>query len=485
MNDWQKSLTIWKNKPFVKALKKQLPKAEIFLVGGAVRDAVLGRETKDFDFVVRGVNKKELEKFLAKQGKVDLVGRRFGVFKFIPKGWMGSAIDIALPRTEHSISLAGIYKDFKIKTDSRLKIEEDLSRRDFTINAMAWDIFNNKLIDPYNGYSDCKKKMIRAVGVAPLRFKEDYSRMLRAIRFACQLDFELAQTVTQGIKTWMKRINTTQNNQRVVPYEVIAHEMNKALLANPVRAVELMDSTGAIEALMPELLRMKKCPQPKNFHSEGDVWQHTILALKQLESKEFKKQFPKTKIPAEVIWAILFHDLGKPYTITKTDRWRFNNHDNISAEKFKTIAQRIKLAAAGVNLDDIETSIRKHMLLAHAEVKEIKATTLEKYFYNDNFPGQQFLMVLFTDSLATIFADGSRPLKDFRLLINRINQLKKGGTKKEKKLVKPLIDGSDIIKTLKLKPGPKIGQLLNLAREAQLKGEIKTKAQALALIKKQ
>ena len=483
MTNWQKKLTAWQSKPFIKQLIKKFPKAEIFLVGGAVRDAVLNRETKDFDLVVRGVNKNDLEKFLAKHGKVNLVGKKFGVFKFRPLGWKDEDIDIALPRTEHSINLSGAYKDFKIKSNAALKIEDDLSRRDFTINALAWDIINQKLIDPFAGLADLKAGKIKAVGSPAQRFKEDYSRMLRAIRFACQLNFTIETKTWQAINEEIKKLTKKIEDKLVVPFEVIAKELNKAILANPVWAIELLDQAGAIGVLLPDLLKMKNCPQPKNFHSEGDVWQHTILALRKLNDRKFKTEFKNQSLTAEVIWGLIFHDLGKPYTIKKADRLRFNNHDNVSAQKFREVAQRLKLDSAGLNSAAVEKIIAKHMLPTHAKSAMMKDTTIEKYFFNDNFPGQELLMLIFADIAATVPPSGQPDFTEYKQLKNRINKLKKKN-KGKKKLPKPLVNGHDLIKEFRLKPGPKIGELLAILREAQLQGKIKTKADGLKLIKK-
>lgn len=512
MKNWQKKLAspawrqgrqrsglkIWQNQAFIKQLTKKFPKADIFLVGGAVRDAILGRSTKDFDFVVRGVNKNNLEKFLATLGKVNLVGKKFGVFKFQPKGWTDDDIDVALPRTEHSINLSGAYRDFKIQSNAKLKIEDDLSRRDFTINAMAyqltvnrrpstengkWSTVNGQLVDPFNGLSDLKKGIIRAVGKPELRFKEDYSRMLRVIRFACQLNFTIETKTWQTVKKEIKNLNKVAKDERIVPYEVIAKELVKALTPNPTWAIELLDQSGALKLLMPELLKMKGCPQPKNFHSEGDCWQHTILSLKKLESKEFQKEFKKQQPSSEVIWGLLFHDLGKPYTITKTDRWRFNNHDNVAAKLFRQIAEKLKLASAGLNVEVVEKIIAKHMLPTHSKVNTMKDTTIEKYFFNPNFPGQQLLMLIFADISATVPPSGKPDFTEYKKLKSRINKLKKKSQGK-KELPKPIVSGHDLIKEFKLKPGPKIGKLLAILREAQLKGKIKTKKQGLNYIKK-
>jgi len=512
-------LNKWAKKPFIKQLIKKFPKADIFLVGGAVRDAILGRETKDFDFVIRGVSKNNLEKFLKTQGKVSLVGKKFGVFKFRPairprvrgreEGWTGPELDIALPRTEHSINFSGAYKDFKINSNAKLKIEDDLSRRDFTINAMAWRIVtprlrsgqaNDKtrtttsclrvkrqvtssLVDPFNGLGDIEKGIIRAVGKPEQRFKEDYSRMLRAIRFACQLNFKIEPKTWTAIKKEIKKLNKEVAGERVIPYEVIAKELVKAVNGNPICTINLLDKSGAIKVLMPELLKMKKCPQPKNWHSEGDVWQHTVLCLKNLETKKFKTEFKGQPIIPEVIWGAIFHDIGKPYTIVRADRLRFNNHDNVAGEKFKEIAKRLKLSAAGLDIEVVEKIIKKHMLPTHSKVNAMKDTTIEKYFFKDDFPGQELMMLVFADIMATVPPKGQPDFTEYKELKRRINSLKRK-SKNKKELPRPLVTGYDLIKEFKLKSSPKIGKLLAILRETQLKGKIKTKRQGLNYIKK-
>ncbi|OGY45343.1 MAG: hypothetical protein A2729_00715 [Candidatus Buchananbacteria bacterium RIFCSPHIGHO2_01_FULL_39_14] len=500
MNPCQKQLQNWSNQPFAKQLARRYPKAEIFLVGGAVRDLMLDRPTKDFDFVIREVNKNDLENFLKKFGKVDLVGKRFGVFKFKPRGWTGEEIDIALPRTEHSLNFSGAYRDFKIQSKANLKIEDDLSRRDFTINAMAIKISQistpkahppraenlksqNYLVDPFGGLNDLNKKIIRTVGKPELRFKEDYSRMLRAIRFACQLNFQIESKTWQVIKKQIKNLNKKIADERVVAYEIIAKELTRAFSANPVLALELLNKSGAIKNLFPELLKMKNCPQPKNWHSEGDVWTHTILALTKLNSTALIKEFDK-KIPsAEVIWSLIFHDLGKPFTITHEDRIRFSGHEIVSVKKFREISEQLKLASTGLNVDVVEKIIAKHMILAGNTVSEMKDTTIEKYFFNPNFPGTELLMAIYADILATVPPNGQPDFSNYKKLKNRINKIKKT-TRAKNVLPKPLVDGNDLMKTFKLTASPKIGKLLGLLREAQLRGKVKSKTAGLKYIKK-
>lgn len=476
-----KPLAAWQREPFIKALLRAHPTAEIFIVGGAVRDALLRRPTKDFDFVVRNVPKPTLEKFLAHHGKVSLVGKRFGVFKFVPISWRDYELDIALPRTEHTMTGTGAYKDFKISSNASLKIQDDLSRRDFTINAMAFNVATGELIDPFGGAKDLSKKIIRTVGMPVARFKEDYSRMLRAIRFAVQLNFKIEKKSWAVVKKNFFRINRVENGERVVPYEVIAKELHKALVTAPVHAIKLLDESGAIKSLMPELLKMKKCPQPKMWHSEGDVWVHTLLALQELSGKTFIKEFGSDAIHPDVVWATLFHDIGKPYTMTKTDRIRFNGHDVRSAKLFRTVAERLRLASAGVNVDDVERIIARHMILTDATIKNIKPTTLEKYFFSTLFPGEKLLMLLFADVRASLTSSGKPGMKNYRLLRRKLHAL--SGTQK-KSLPTPLLSGNDVMRLLPIKSGPRIGEILMSLREAQLLKKIKNKKEAERFIKK-
>ncbi|MDD3101687.1 MAG: HD domain-containing protein [Patescibacteria group bacterium] len=490
-----------KNFDFLKKLQKKFPKAEIYLVGGAVRDLFLKKTTKDYDFVVCKVKVSDLEKFLANLGQVEFVGKSFGVFKFTPKGGdKHNPFDIALPRRDFSFNTGG-YRDVKVLTNPDLPIEEDLSRRDFTINALALSIVEgmaSNIIDPFNGLKDLKNKIIKTVGKPEDRFKEDYSRMLRAIRFNCQLDndWQIEKMTWQVIKSKIKLIAKT------VPYEIIAREFLKSFYFNPVKALDLFDQSGFFEAIMPEILKMKKCPQPKNFHSEGDVWVHTRLALEKLFSPQFKKQFNSERPNTELIIATLFHDLGKPPTIqtpekNHTDRIRFNEHDVVGAEKTKKICERLKFSSPGfapegdsqprrenfgVDPEKIAWLIKNHMLLVHGNALKMRPQTIEKYFFNQNLPGENLLKLSFADISATILEKGHSDFGDFKNMLKRIKELKKLSANK-KELPQPILNGNEIMKEFKIKPGPRIGELLEILREKQLEGKIKDKKSAIKFLR--
>jgi poly(A) polymerase len=473
---------------FAKELLEVFPKSEIYLVGGAVRDAAAGADKqKDFDFVVRGVPAKELEKFLSERGEVVLVGRNFGVYKFMPAGIkLEEAVDVALPRTEHSLGAGGGYRDFEVQSNPEMAVEEDLARRDFTVNAMALDLKNGKLVDPFHGLEDLEAKVLRAVGESEARFKEDYSRMLRALRFATQFNFEIEGKTFLAIQDMMKHINDERvragKKERVIPHETIAKELLKAFWRDPVRALDLYERSGALYELMPELFSLRGCEQPPNFHSEGDVWTHTRMALGVLGSERFKKQFGGARPSAEVVMGVLFHDLGKPLTKKTperdgTDRIRFDGHDEAGAEAAEEICRRLKLdslpesSAFRVEPKRVGQMIGKHMLLLQGRIEEMKPSTIEKYFFNPNFPGDGLLQLTFADALATIPEVGEPDLENFYAMQKRIEGLRLL-VKERNRLPKPILSGDDIMKHFKLKPGKKIGELITVLRESQLSGQV-------------
>lgn len=481
---------------FLARLLIKFPQAEVYLVGGAVRDLILGRSTKDFDFVVRGIAAKPLEKFLSREGDCDLVGRNFGVFKFLPKGRSAEPFDLALPRTEHSTGGGG-YRNFEVQSNPTLAITEDLSRRDFTINAIAYrlrvvgkNIFIQEIFDPWEGIVDLKKKIIRTVGDPGERFKEDYSRMLRGLRFSLQLGFKIEPETFAAIRAKIKHVNDMRGGVRVVPTETMAREFLKSFVANPVRAYDLWDEAGGTKEIMPELLPMKGCQQPKNFHSEGDVWTHTRLALSMLASNEFRGEFGHEEVTAETILGILFHDIGKPPTKQTpeehgTDRVRFNNHDSVGAEMALKICRRLTLSAPAefsIDAERVGAIVRHHLITVHGPVAAMRENTLEKYFFNPAFPGRSLQQVIFCDSSATVPPKGKPDLGHFFALKKRIQKLEKLSARKPV-LPPPICNGDEVMKLLKLKPGPQVGAYLRDLREEQLSGRMKTKAEAKAFLK--
>jgi len=517
LNKIKENLKNYKCYEVLENLLEKFPKAEIFLVGGAVRDNILDRKTKDYDFVVRNIPAEKLENFLSERGKVNLVGQTFGVFKFVPQNsTMSEPLDIALPRKDYSLGTGG-YRDVEIETYPCLDIKDDLSRRDFTVNAMALKIGSEKLeiIDPFNGLDDLKSGLIKAVREPKDRFQEDYSRMLRALRFVCQMnpvdqdnekEWQIEKKTWQALKENIGKLNKIKrkiklkrngnlslprvDEKRVVPYEVIAKEFLKAFKANPIKALELYDKSGALKEIAPELLKMKDCPQPKNFHYEGDVWEHTKIALQKLFSDEFKKEFNNEPPSLELILATLFHDIGKPYTIQTpekhgTDRIRFNEHDVVGSKLTKKIAKRLKLSSPekiGINIENVAWLVQQHMILVRGDITKMRNSTIEKYFFNPDKPSKDLLKISFADVSATIPKNGQPNFREYNQMKKRIKELKEMGEDKDK-LPNRLINGNEVMKELGIDPGPKVGKILKKVREKQLQGDLKTKKQALKFVK--
>ncbi|HET6369629.1 MAG TPA: HDIG domain-containing protein, partial [Nitrospiria bacterium] len=409
--------------PFLQKVVSRFPSAEIYLVGGAVRDLLLKGKGADYDFMIRNVPATDLEEALSREGKVVLAGREFGVFKFYP-GNRGTIqeVDIALPRREVSLMTGG-YRDFDVQSDPTLPVEEDLSRRDFTVNAMALSLFDGRLIDPFGGVQDLQSQRLRAVGDPLLRFAEDSSRLLRGIRFACQLGFEIEPSTWTALVSAVPRLNAHRSDGSfVVPREVIAKELLRALVSDPVRALDLFDQSGIVQELLPELIPMKGCPQPPEFHSEGDVWTHTRLALSHLLSPKFTEEFGDVPADGELVLATLLHDVGKPYTIRTperdgTDRIRFNEHDRVGSEIAMKISHRLKLSqlpregSLHVDPERLSWLIGKHLLLVHGEVDKMRGTTLERHFLNPNRPGDQLRKLIFVDGMASVPEGGEGQLE--------------------------------------------------------------------------
>jgi tRNA nucleotidyltransferase/poly(A) polymerase len=496
----------------VGALVRELAKSggEWCLVGGAVRDLALQRPIKDLDLVVRGLPIDRVRDALERYGRVDLVGKHFGVLKFLPRTPqtmdMAEAIDVALPRTEHSLHRTGGYKDFAVQSDPALPIEEDLRRRDFTVNAMAWAISPGRLLDPFNGREDLAARTLRAVGEPAERFAEDYSRLLRGLRFACQLGFKIEPSTWRALGEAIGHLNDRVNDRThdragdtpdefTVPRETVGKELVRMFTCSPSRAYDLLDECGATALLMPELLLMKNCPQPPNYHSEGDVWVHTRLALSLLESDRFREEFPGEPPTAELVFAVLLHDVAKPVTLRTperdgTDRIRFDGHDRVGATIAHAIAVRLKLSSfpadgpLHVDADRLAWLVAHHLLTMSGPIDQMKNSTMERYFFSDDRPGRALQQLIWTDSSATIHESGRADMTSYGDLKARIARLE-ALTAERRRLPPPLIDGHAVMRLLSLAPGPNVGRLLTIVREAQLAGTVTTAEEAEAYLRSQ
>lgn len=466
-------------------LVRDRPDARVFIVGGAVRDALLGRPLKDVDLVVTGVALNELERRLRTIGSVDTVGKRFAVFKVTrpdrPTGQAGGQqFDVALPRTDASFG-TGRYRDVAVRADPNLPIEEDLKRRDFTINAMAWNVSGRQLLDPFGGQTDLTNRIIRAVGQPAERFQEDATRILRAVRFAVQFDFTIKPSTAAAMQSKLSLLQDVN----ITPREVVAHELVRAFAADPVRAFDLWDGHGLFQTLIPEIVAMKGCAQPAEFHAEGDVFTHTRLALAALSDVSFAPTFPDVSVTPQLAITVLLHDTGKPST-QKTptrdgvDRIRFDGHAEVGAKLTADIGQRLKLTSAGIDLELMLWSIQHH--LDTHNLGAMKLSTVERIYLQPPDRGQLLQQLCWADGRASLNPEDVRNGKgfhqpeQFRHLQERIQEIQKRGYRQAQPTL--LLDGHDIMRLLSIKGGQRVGQLLNELRDAQLQGIITTRRQA-------
>jgi len=459
-------IEILEEKPLMKwtkDLRKEFPEAKIYLVGGIVRDKLLGRKSDDLDFVIGQVPAKKLHKFLTKRGKVELVGTTFGVRKFIPSGVKlkkGKALDLALPRTE--ISTGPGYREFEIAYDHKLPIKEDLSRRDFTVNAMAQDLETGELIDPFDGKKDLEKKLIRTVREPKDRFSEDYSRILRALRFSCQLGFDIEEKTWQAICKYAPKILEKKlfgkRERTIVPWETVGKEFLKTLEAYPEKCLDLYDKSGILKIVLPEVEDLKGVEQPPEFHEEGDVYVHTRLVLSNI----------KKDASLSLKLAALLHDIGKPATLKTperdgTDRIRFDGHDKVGAKMAEKICRRLRLPKHLT--DDVVWLIAKHMLFVSANVEEMRKGTIKKYFIDDLKRGDDLLDLYQTESLSSFGPYHQEGLRKYENTVKYIESVRKSFKEAKVETFKDIIDGNVIMTEFSIKPGPKVGELLAKAND--------------------
>ena len=329
-----------------------LKQGRIYEVGGIVRDRLLGRKgvAHDRDYLVTGIPYEGLSRILKPYGQLNLVGKSFGVIKFTQKiNNNYITFDISLPRTEYSTGTG--HKEFKVSYDPELKVEDDLSRRDFTVNAMAWDLESDSLIDPLNGINDLKSGLIKIV--YPQSFKDDPLRILRAVQFAARFNFEIEPETYQRMCENVSLITT-------VSPERIAEELNKllTLAVKPSIGFNLMESCGLLTLILPELQACKGVDQPGGYH-KYDVYEHTMHTIDASPNK------------LNVRLACLFHDINKPQAKRIVEKGAtFYGHEVQGAKTVKKVLKRLRYSNEIIN--EVETLVARHMFSADVTPKGLR-----------------------------------------------------------------------------------------------------------------
>lgn len=301
-----------------------------FLVGGCVRDMVLGQISKDFDLEVYKLQPKEVEKIVKQFGKISDVGKSFGVLK-ISCG-EGIEIDVSLPRTDSKIGVG--HRGFDVNTDPNMSIREAASRRDFTINSMAYDPLTNELYDSFNGLKDLNKKILRVTNHET--FGDDPLRVLRALQFVARFELEIEQEskkIIQGMLPQLKEL----------PKERILEEWKKLLLKSEKPSLGLSSGMelGVFKELHPEFLLLPQTPQDSESHPEGDVWSHTMKCVDEA-AKIIRRENLGEKIAFCIMLAIFCHDLGKPFTKqVRNGLYVYPDHDKAAQEPTRKFLSKI------------------------------------------------------------------------------------------------------------------------------------------------
>ena len=419
-------------------LPKRLAKAgyQEFWVGGCVRDAQLGQAPKDFDIATEA-KPDEIEQVFC---KTIPVGKQFGVIMVLEDS---HEYQVATFRAETDYTDGRRPGSVRF-TDAR----EDALRRDFTINGLFYDPIADELHDWVKGCADLEAKCIRTIGDPAVRFREDRLRMLRAVRFAAQLGFEIEPGTFAALREYAPAIG-------VVSAERIRDELLKIFRPPHAAAgLDLLRDSGLLGEVLPELAATIGCEQPPDFHPEGDVFSHIRLML--------------SKLPEDadtgLVWSVLMHDIAKPETFSRDDDGliRFFGHDKIGTDMARAILNRLRFPK--VEVDAVTTCVRHHMQLKDAQ--QMRTATLRKLFFRPVFEMELSLHRL--DCLAS-----SGQLENFDFL-----QAKFEAFQDQPELQKPLLNGNDLI-ALGQAPGSGFGVLLKKARELQLEGELTTRDQAL------
>ncbi|MCL4384484.1 CCA tRNA nucleotidyltransferase [Patescibacteria group bacterium] len=397
---------------------------EIYIVGGAVRDLIIGREIYDWDFATN-LTPEEMQKAFPKSG---FYNNEFGTFRVVSKD--KEIFEITTYRSEKG------YGDFRHPSEIQWgkTIEEDLSRRDFTVNAMAWRQAQGKpdLVDVFGGQEDIKNKLVRAVRDPEERFQEDALRILKAFRMAAQLGFMIEEKTLLAAE---KKAPLLEN----ISAERVRDELFKLLAGDqPAIALTLMKNTGVLQMILPELLEGYGVSQ--KGHHIYDVWTHSINALQNTDSHD-----PVTRL------AVLLHDVAKPRVMKGEGEARtFHNHEVVGARMAAAVGKRLRLS--NKEMDQLFRLVRWHMF----STAESQTDSAVRRFIRHVTPElvNEMLSLRRADRLGSGAKESSWRLEDFK---NRVVEVQK-----QPFSVKDLkIDGHDVMRVLGIKPGPKVGQILN------------------------
>jgi poly(A) polymerase len=423
---------------------------QAYLVGGCVRDLLLGREPSDYDVATDARPERVQDLFPSSIG----VGKKFGVIEVFDEaqdaGRPLTFVQVATFRSDIGYS-DGRHPD---RVEYSRSPEEDVRRRDFTINGLMLDPESGEVLDFVGGREDIRSKLVRAIGAPEVRFREDRLRMVRAVRFAARLGYDIEPGTFSAIESAASQVVE-------VSAERLRDELTKLLTEGAARrAFELLDQTRLLGVLLPEVALMQGVAQPPQFHPEGDVWIHTRMMLEGL----------KPHSPATLAWGVLLHDVGKPPTFMSAertgDRIRFDGHAEVGSLLAAEICHRLRFSTD--DTEQIETLVANH--LRFKDVFEMRPATLKRLVRLPRF--EEHLELHRLDCLSS-----HRKLDAYEFVERFLRE-----TPPEQVRPARLLTGEDL-KEMGFSPGPLFKEILQAVEEAQLENRIEGREQAVDFVR--
>jgi poly(A) polymerase len=413
-----------------------------YFAGGCVRDLVRGNAPKDFD-IATDARPEQVQKIFR---RTYAVGAHFGVIVVLENDLQ---FEVATFRAD------GAYLDGRHPAEVHFSSpKEDARRRDFTINGMFFDPPNDAVIDFVGGRQDLEARLVRAIGDPVQRFAEDRLRLLRAVRFATVLDFKIEA------ETWTAVVRAADTIGEISA-ERIREELIRIFLSpHRARGWDLLDASGLMKQILPELEAMKGCAQPPQFHPEGDVFQHTRIMLELLPDE----------VSLPLVLSVLFHDIGKPPTasVDEEGRIRFNGHDKLGAEMTEALMERLRFSRA--EIEATVEAVRQHMVFK--DVPNMRVAKLKRFMARPTFADEL--------ELHRVDCESSHGMLDNYEFLQR----KQEEFAHEPIIPPPLVRGDDLI-VLGMKPGPRFGEILEAVETRQLEGTLRDREEALAWVKQE
>lgn len=420
----------------------------VFVVGGFVRDQLLGKNSKDIDFVVVG-DAMAFADLLKKELRLRTLVRypRFGTFM---ARYYGYTLEFVNAREE------SYSKKSRKPVTKQADLYSDLSRRDFTINTLAMNISPGnfgEIIDVYDGRGDLDRKILRTPLEPVQTFSDDPLRMIRAIRFATQLDFEIEPNAYEAVKKVADRL-------AIISQERITDEFNKILLSQvPSKGLKLLEETGLLEKFLPEIVAMKGVDQKQKFHHK-DVFYHTLEVLDNIA--------PKTH-NLGLRLAALFHDIGKPRTkrFSEANGWTFHGHEVVGMRMTKVILRRLKYSAEITNY--VAKLVNLHLRPMALVDEEVTDSAIRRLIFLSGEDLEDLITLCRADITSKNPKRVTQYLKNYDRVVEKIHQVE---ARDRLRNFQPPVDGTEIMQLFKLEPGPQVGKIKKFIEEAILNGQV-------------